>query len=815
MMTRKPLAVLTLLVAITLTACSVGPELVDATTIEVSPAHGAAVTNLDEVTATFAHEVHPNTVANERFTVHDGEAFVEGEVSYDAATRTLVFTPAVQPLAGGRTYTATISRTLRFVSDHKLASDLVWTFTTEAATPVVIGVTNTSFTYDGKTKGIDVVTDPADVAYTVAYSLGGEPVASPVGAGEYDYTVTVTQEGFAGRAAGRLMVAKAPLVGQVKGAEKAFDGKPYDGEFEIEYSGFVNGEDESALIGEPVFGGRAIEAVNPGSHEITASGVTAANYEVELRPGVLRIGFSEETLHVWAVPVEKAYDGEPFTDFEVELTGPGNGQLPPGIMGQLTFEGTAVGAVDAGTYTITPTGILSLYYPIHFHSADLTINQADLVISAVAAEKTYDGQPFTAADADVDVDGLAERDQLEEIVGQLEFLGNAIGAVAAGPYTLDVAGNGAHPNYEIHYVAGALVVKPAPLIIEADDKSKVYDGQVYREFTATFTGFVGEDGPADLPGALTFGPDEYTVDAGQYDLVPGGLPPGNYAYDYRPGTFVIEKAPLTIKADDKEKTYDGGVFEEFTASYHGLVAGDHESHLLGELQFGGSAVGAVNANEYTITASGLSSSNYDITFEQGTLTVHKRPLTVTAVGTPKPYDGQPHSPDSFSVSYSGFAEGEDEQVLQGTVVFGGPAADPASVLPDNYALTVSGLSSDNYAITFEPGSAWLMQRKATARTPANGEQDVGLNADMWITATFGYDFRDPSVYRVSVAALARETPTGWESVRVTSLEVTEDGVRFKSEASRNESTLYRATVYVMRSGALVATEGWMFTTRGR
>jgi hypothetical protein len=120
------------------------------------------------------------------------------------------------------------------------------------------------------------------------------------------------------------------------------------------------------------------------------------------------------------------------------------------------------------------------------------------------------------------------------------------------------------------------------------------------------------------------------VDAGTYIISVSGLTSDNYDISYSDGLLTITQAHLTVTADPKSMVYDGTPFTGFTASYAGFAPGEDASDLGGTLIFGGNAIDAVNAGTYTITVSGLSSSNYHISFVSGTLTIQQANPGVTS-----------------------------------------------------------------------------------------------------------------------------------------------------------------------------------------
>ena len=106
----------------------------------------------------------------------------------------------------------------------------------------------------------------------------------------------------------------------------------------------------------------------------------------------------------------------------------------------------------------------------------------------------------------------------------------------------------------------------------------------------------------------------------------------------------MNKAALTVTANNASKVYDGNAYSGGNGvSYSGFVNSETPSVLSGSVSYGGSAQGAVNAGTYAITASGLSSGNYDISYVGGTLTVTAVEADTTQAGTyttdglPNPY----------------------------------------------------------------------------------------------------------------------------------------------------------------------------------
>ena len=83
-----------------------------------------------------------------------------------------------------------------------------------------------------------------------------------------------------------------------------------------------------------------------------------------------------------------------------------------------------------------------------------------------------------------------------------------------------------------------------------------------------------------------------------------------------------------VTVADASKVY-GAANPAFAVAYQGFVLGQTASVLGGTLTFSTPATAASGVGGYTVSASGLTSSNYAISFVNGTLNVTPAPLLVT------------------------------------------------------------------------------------------------------------------------------------------------------------------------------------------
>jgi Ice-binding-like/Bacterial Ig-like domain len=121
------------------------PALAAPTVVSVAPASGAtSVCPNTIVTATFNVPMNPATINGTTFTLTGpGGAAVAGIITYDASSDTAIFTPSTA-LALSTLYTGTITTGATDAYGIALASNFVWSFTTNSsacAPPTVISVT--------------------------------------------------------------------------------------------------------------------------------------------------------------------------------------------------------------------------------------------------------------------------------------------------------------------------------------------------------------------------------------------------------------------------------------------------------------------------------------------------------------------------------------------------------------------------------------------------------------------------------------------------------------------------------------------------
>ena len=239
------------------------------------------------------------------------------------------------------------------------------------------------------------------------------------------------------------------------------------------------------------------------------------------------------------------------------------------------------------------------------------------------------------------VRGILAGDGPGNLGGTLQFTTNepASGYAPVGSYLITPSGL-TSSTYIVTFVPGTLSVTPAPLAVTANPATKTY-GSADPAFTVSYLGFVPNEGPGNLSGTLHFvtnEPGSGNAAVGSYQVTPSGLTSNNYAITFFNGALSVTPAALTVTANYATKAY-GSPDPAFTASYVGLATGDTPASLGGTLLFATNepASGYAPVGFYQVTPSGLTSTNYTVTFAGGTLDVVPATLTVTANGVTKTY----------------------------------------------------------------------------------------------------------------------------------------------------------------------------------
>lgn len=361
----------------------------------------------------------------------------------------------------------------------------------------------------------------------------------------------------------------------------------------------------------------------------------------------------------------------------------------------------------------------------------LTINAAKLRVN-YDPDPVYNGK---AQQPDFTLAGLIGNDGMG-VNAKVTQGATVVEPINVGSYTLTLSVSG---ETYLNYVFGEPTLTtetstshiykiiPKPVALTTSNVSNItYDGVVHAP-TATYIDVSGATVNA-VTAITKDGTDINANDvknAGKYALTASLKDTTNYVWADNDTTAVktyewtISKLKITVKVTNANQsaTYNGAeptinTDTTVTLTDNGASA---PSFVSNELSFSVTKETGVNADNYTLTPSaepksGYSVANYDITFTNGTFKINKAALTITANSENITYgDDKP----TFSVSYSGFVNNENESVLGGSLVLECDYVKYENV--GTYSITPIGLTSGNYAITFESGRLKVSKKQITAK----------------------------------------------------------------------------------------------------
>jgi len=652
-------------------------------------------------------------------------------------------------------------------------------------------ISETEYTVTGLAKGdvLNVTYTPDTQTNAGTYSDGAFGTVKVMRGDEdvtENYNITTTP--------GTLTIEPASVTLTASSGTETYDGT------EKTVTGFTSSVEGLTFEGVSASG----SGTNSGEYDVAFTGVTVnetkdstGNYVVtEVVPGKLTI--TKATLTITAKDQTYTYNGS--------AQGPA-GNYTSGFDTYVTVEGlqgsdalssiTLAGSqTNAGTYTdeIVPSnavvGAATNNYDIAYVKGDLTINKAELTITAKDQTYTYNGSAQGPAgtydeglDTYVTVTGLQGTDKLTRIV----LTGSQTNA---GTYTDEIVPSGAFvgsrtDNYNITYVKGDLTINKAELTITAKDQTYTYNGSAqgpagtYDEGHDTYVTVTGLKG-GDALTSITLTGSKTDVGTYEKEIVPSeaqvGENTGNYTIVYVEGDLTIDPKKVTITADDASQTYNGSALTEdgFTAT--DLEEGD--THTFTVVMTGDSTITNVGTKPNVIaTVDGVAVTpgtevavgNYLVTTANGTLTVNPKTVTITAKDANKAYDGNPLTQPEFTAT--DLEEGDTHTFTvvmteDSTITNVGEKPNVIATVDGVAVTTGTATAVGNYMVTTANGTLTITKDKSALviTSATNGwTYDGSLHKDETYTVTYGGETVEAdstgTVFTLSNGDVVTITPT--------------------------------------------------------
>jgi hypothetical protein len=382
--------------------------------------------------------------------------------------------------------------------------------------------------------------------------------------------------------------------------------------------------------------------------------------------------------------------------------------LPEGVViGTQPVCGVAVAHTQFGQYAITCSGGNGSFVEFIYGTASLSVEKRAATLIAGSGSKSFGAidPPLATTHA-----GILAADVAGITLTTTRAAGTAIGDYA----TTATATGGASNNYAFTVTPGVFSIVPSSLVMTLTGGTFTYDG-VAHPATCTVADVLG----LQLPSVVTYAPGGAIAprNAGTYTATCSFLGDLNYGPLTNTATVTINKKAATLIAASTSRPY-ATANPVFTASAGGVIAGDTLNYTLTSPALVTSPAGA-----YDINVNLLSNPNYTITTTKGTLTVTRRPLTITATAATKVYGNA--DPSLLYTVTGSLATGD---TLSGSLVRA------AGANAGTYAIGIGSLTAGgNYAITFKPANFTITKRDATVT--AQDKSKIFGQADPPLTAT--------------------------------------------------------------------------------
>jgi hypothetical protein len=274
----------------------------------------------------------------------------------------------------------------------------------------------------------------------------------------------------------------------------------------------------------------------------------------------------------------------------------------------------------------------------------------------------------------------------------ITYNGSSTAPTNVGSY--QVVGTVTNPNYT-GSATNTLTVSPAAASVTLSNLNQIYNGAA-RIVTATTT-------PSGLSVGITYDSSSTApTNAGSYQVV-GTVTNPNYTGSDT-NTLTVSPAAATVTLSNLNQVYDG--------TPRVVTATTIPSGLGVSITYDSSTSAPTNAGAYEVVGT-VTDINY-VAGATNNMSVAKVPLAITADDKSKAF-GQ--LDPAFTANYASFVGGENESILDGTLMFSRVPGEAAGT----YAITPAGLTSINYEIGFVDGTLTITNVTPVILSVANSD----------------------------------------------------------------------------------------------
>lgn len=521
---------------------------------------------------------------------------------------------------------------------------------------------------------------------------------------------------------GLLEILPRPITIRPEDVNKVYDGTPLT-------SSHVYSVIESDLLKD-----HKIVAITKGSQTIVGESKNSIldiqiwldetnvtnNYEITTEIGYLTV--TPRQIVIETYNNSKEYDGKYFYQHDYDII---EGDLAPNQTLWMQFdtqikEVSVVDNILEFAVMDASNDNVTLNYEITYVYGTLEIYKRVITVIGIDKEKDYDGYALTSNEVKI-IEGSLADNQKDDITlsGSITYVGtvqNPFDQVLIMEGLIDVT-----HNYDITTIEGTLTILPRYIkVLSHSVEEKVYDGTWLFEHNYTIL----SGSLADNEYTIVEGPSIKNVGTIENDIVLSIFNSEdfettfNYEIEYVYGILEIIPRPITYLTASDSKVYDDTpLFNTTTKVILGSLVEGH-TDLVDKFE-DITDVGTIDNLITVLIFDELGedvTTNYDIKYELGTLTIEPRPITIQSKSADKEYDGLVFSYPEFTII--------GEIVFSHTVevVFSMEATDAGEYVNiiKIKILNKDGVNkTDNYKIEEDFGTLTIHLRKIQIETATN------------------------------------------------------------------------------------------------
>ena len=498
---------------------------------------------------------------------------------YDGSAKSVTVAPSVGSENFSITYTDENGNTVAAPTNAGIYyADVHATGHYDGYTTAVLTIKNAAVNTSGYTFEVadavygsaPVITQPESTVYPngavakVTYTGSGiysETAEQPKNAGSYTAILTISGDNYETvRLTDSFVITKAVLTAKPDNASRSYgEQNPV---FTVSYSGFVNGDNDSAVMIAPSMTTNATVSSGTGTYAIRASGGYAENYTFSYEDGTLTVGTASGGNFYIHGGQSNPYVGNKFT-----LTAYYNNEKPTV---EWSSDNTAVATVNAATgeVEIVGSGTATIMAKMNDSRFDNTLTaeftltavylpetQSPIYFDSLLLEKYVTDGTFTNPAKGMSDGATVKYTSSNPEIATVDETSGEVTIHKAG--TAVIKATSTKFNCADVFASYTLTVKKAPITVSAKDITLTYG----ESFTATDITISGGVTTAELSGTLAF-TTKYAVgkSVGEYEVTPNGLTSDTYDITFESGTIIVTEK--TLNAADFEiaaanKVYDG------------------------------------------------------------------------------------------------------------------------------------------------------------------------------------------------------------------------------------------------------------------